>query len=138
MVRCDLAAEPEGTIPAFTFRLTHEIFTLTFVVTPVNLPIVTVKFRAFVDLNTVLAVALVAILARTLEAPGNIGASGVLVTVVGFFLALVDLLAAVGASVAWFACALERAGQVGARGIIQTGRHLSQALVGFLADGQFA
>ena len=135
MVLCDLAAEPEDTGPAFKFRLTHEVFTSTFVVTPVNLPIVTVKFRAFVDLNTVLAVALVAILARALEAPRNIGTSGVLVAVVGFFLALVDLLPTVVASVAWFACALERAGKIGARGIIQTGRHLSQALVGFLADG---
>jgi len=97
-----LATGPFETPFAFAFRLAHQVRALSFVLTPGTFLATSSKpFRTFIDINTFLAVALVASLALAFEGAIGVGASGMGVAVVGLFLAFVDLFAAVVASVAW-------------------------------------
>jgi len=125
-VLCCLTVRAKEAAFAFAFRLADEVFARTSVLALVRFTLVNV--------GACNSGALVAGLALAFEGAGNVGAGSLGVTVVGFFLAFVDLLAAVVASVSRSACTVEGAREIVARRIVQTWGHGSQTLVCVLAD----
>ena len=100
----------------------------------------TFKLSTLVDLFAHEAAASAAVPRLTFArvGPRGVRANGVRGTLVTAFLALVDLLAAVGAAVATRACAEEGPNGVGARAVVLARGHRRLALVGFFADREFA